>query len=168
MNPPPFRPGSDTRLSRLRRLAHWLDDGIGIPGTRFRLGADPLFGLVPVIGDLLGAIFGAWIVLQGGQMGIPLPTLLRLIWNLALDAILGSVPLIGDVYDAIAKANLKNVALIERALADPHVARRSDRGYLLAVLAILTGLCLVLLTLSILAVRWMIALMALVIHWARG
>lgn len=159
----PDRNRSEPQLSRLRRLAHWLDDGIRIPGTRFHLGADPIFGLVPVVGDFLGALLGAWIVLQGGRLGVPIPTLLRLIWNLVVDAVLGAIPVLGDIYDAIAKANLRNVALIERALEDPHVAHRSDLGYLIGLLAVLVATLIGLLILTILIVRWVIGLMAVLI-----
>ncbi len=164
MNSLPSGRDPGPQLSRLRRLAHWLDDGIRIPGTRFYIGADPLFGLIPVLGDMLGAILGAWIVLQGGRLGVPLPTLLRLIWNLVLDATLGAVPVIGDLYDAFSKANLRNVALLERALADPHLARRSDRLYLFGVVLLLVLTLLVLLTVTLLTVHWIIRLLALVIQ----
>lgn len=157
MSNSPVGKDSEPRLARVRRLAHWLDDGVRIPGTRFRVGADPIFGLVPVIGDLLGAFLGAWIVLQGARLGVPLPTLLRLIWNLVVDAVLGAVPVLGDLYDAVAKVNLRNLALLERALAEPHLARRSDRAYLLGIILLL-GLTLIgLLAISLLMVRWILS-----------
>jgi hypothetical protein len=149
-------PEPDSRLQRVRRLAHWLDDGIRIPGTRFRIGADPIFGLVPVVGDLIGAFLGAILVVQGARLGVPLPTLLRLIWNLVVDALLGAVPILGDLYDAVAKVNLRNLALLERSLAEPHLARRADRAYLLGITLIL-GLTLIgLLAGSFLLVRWLV------------
>jgi hypothetical protein len=149
-------PESDSRLQRVRRLAHWLDDGIRIPGTRFRIGADPIFGLVPVVGDLIGAFLGAILVVQGARLGVPLPTLLRLIWNLVVDALLGAVPILGDLYDAVAKVNLRNLALLERSLTEPHLARRADRAYLLGITLIL-GLTLIgLLAGSFLLVRWLV------------
>jgi hypothetical protein len=93
---------------------------------------------------------------QGARLGVPLPTLLRLIWNLVVDALLGAVPILGDLYDAVAKVNLRNLALLERSLTEPHLARRADRAYLLGITLIL-GLTLIgLLAGSFLLVRWLV------------
>ncbi len=34
-------------LKRIRRIAKLLDTAIGIPGTKFRIGLDPILGLLP-------------------------------------------------------------------------------------------------------------------------
>ncbi len=39
-------------LQRLRKFSRLLDNAIGIPGTSFRVGLDPILGLIPVLGDL--------------------------------------------------------------------------------------------------------------------
>jgi hypothetical protein len=148
-------PDPDLRLDRARRLAHWLDDGIRLPGG-FRIGADPIFGLVPVVGDLLGAILGGIIVVQGARLRVPLSTLLRMVLNLVVDELIGAIPVAGDLYDAVARANLRNIALLERALADPGRAARSDRWYLVAVFATLGALLIGVVALSILIARWLI------------
>jgi hypothetical protein len=56
----------------------------------------------------------------------------------------------------VAKVNLRNLALLERSLAEPHLARRADRAYLLGITLIL-GLTLIgLLAGSFLLVRWLV------------
>ena len=152
-------PKPEERLYNARRLAHWLDDGLEIPGAGFRIGADPILGLVPVIGDLMGALLGGFIVVQGIRLRVPLATLLRMLLNLAVDEILGAVPIAGDLYDAVSRVNLRNVELLERALAAPERAGRSDRWYLIAVCAIVGGMLVALAVLSILLVRWLIHLL---------
>jgi hypothetical protein len=37
--------------------------------------------------------------------------------NILLDYVVGLVPLAGDLFDAVFKANLKNVALLEKAVS---------------------------------------------------
>lgn len=41
-------------LQRLRKFSRLLDNAIGIPGTSFRVGLDPILGLIPGAGDFLG------------------------------------------------------------------------------------------------------------------
>jgi len=55
--------------------------------------------------------------------------------NIALDACIGAVPLLGDVFDVAWKANIRNVALLERHLAAPTPAKRADRLFVVLLLA---------------------------------
>lgn len=122
-----------SRLARLRRLARLYDAGLRIPHTRIDVGLDPLFGLVPGIGDAVGAGVATYIVFEAARCGVPGSVLLRMILNIGLDALVGAVPLAGDLFDAAWKANLMNVALLERHLADPHGTRHASRRLLVAV-----------------------------------
>jgi hypothetical protein len=121
------------RLDRLRRLARVWDAAIRIPGTPFAIGLDPLLGLVPGAGDALGAGVALWIVLQAARLGAPATTLLRMLANVAIDALIGAVPVAGDVFDFAWKANLRNVDLLERHVADPTGARRASTVWLTAI-----------------------------------
>ncbi len=125
------------RVERLQRLARLWDSAFRIPGTQVRVGLDPLIGLVPGIGDAAGALVASYIVLEAARFEVPGATLLRMIANVAIDAVLGTVPVIGDMFDVGWKANIKNVALIEHHLADPHGARHASRAWLLLVIAVL-------------------------------
>ncbi|HEV8304025.1 MAG TPA: DUF4112 domain-containing protein [Gemmatimonadales bacterium] len=109
---------AEDRLTRLRRFATWLDAGIAIPGTRIRFGLDPLLGLVPGVGDAAGALLAGWILVEAIRLGASPATLVRIVSNIALDALIGAIPLLGDAFDFVWKANLKNVALLERHTAD--------------------------------------------------
>ncbi len=121
------------RLERLRRVARVWDAALRIPGTPFAIGLDPLLGLVPGVGDALGALVAAWLVLEAARLGTPASTLVRMLTNVAIDALIGAIPVAGDVFDFAWKANLRNVALIERHMVDPAAARRSSRRWGLAV-----------------------------------
>lgn len=105
------------RLDRLRRIARLYDAGIRIPGTQIRIGLDPLIGLVPGLGDLIGAGVAMWVVLEAADLGASGFVLLRMILNVAIDTIGGALPVAGDIFDALWKANIKNVRLLERHLA---------------------------------------------------
>ena len=108
-----------------------------IPGTGIRLGLDPLVGLIPGVGDAAGALVASYIVFEGLRFEVPPSTLLRMLANVAIDALVGTVPVLGDIFDVAWRANLKNVALIEHHLADPHGAQRASRAWILLVIAVL-------------------------------
>lgn len=99
--------------ARLRRLAWLLDSSIRIPGTRFTIGLDPLLGLFPVAGDLLGALISSYIVIQAARLGAPSTLLLRMALNIAIEGVFGALPVAGDVFDAAWKANQRNVRLLD-------------------------------------------------------
>ena len=104
------------RLERLRRVAQLYDAGIRIPGTRFTIGLDPLIGLIPGLGDLIGAGVALWIVAEAAHFGVSGFVLLRMGLNIAIDTLGGAIPVASDLFDALWKANLKNVRLLERHL----------------------------------------------------
>lgn len=107
-----------------------MDAGIRVPGTRLRFGLDPILGLIPGVGDTAGAVLASWIFVEAARRGASRETLTRIAANIALDACIGAIPGLGDVFDFTWKANLRNVALLERQLADPHAARRADRRFI--------------------------------------
>jgi len=127
----------ESRLSRLRRLARLYDAGIRVPGTRVEVGLDPLFGLVPGIGDAVGAGVATYIVFEAARFGVPWSVLLRMLLNVGIDALVGAFPVAGDLFDAAWKANLKNIELLERHLADPRGTRHASRRLLVAVAVVL-------------------------------
>jgi hypothetical protein len=130
------------RVERLRRLAVLLDDSIPIPGTRFRIGVESIIGLIPGAGDLAGGAFSLYILLQAARMGVPRPLLVRMGTNLVIDVVVGAVPILGDLFDAGFKANLRNLALLERHADRPVASTRSSRRFV-ALLALLVGCCIV-------------------------
>lgn len=115
----PGVPGDDidSRTKRLRVLAKVLDNSITIPGTSWKIGFDPIIGLIPGIGDLIGAVVSGYIILEAARADIHPLILARMLANVGIDTMLGAVPAVGDLFDAAWKSNVKNVALLERHLA---------------------------------------------------
>jgi hypothetical protein len=104
-------------VRRMRFVARTLDDSVRLPGTSVRIGLDPLLGILPVAGDLVSGALSLYIVVEAARLGVPAGTLLRMLANVAVDVAGGSVPLVGDVFDAVWKANTRNVDLALDALA---------------------------------------------------
>jgi hypothetical protein len=97
--------------------------------------------LVPGVGDVAGAILAAGILVEAVRRGVSAFTLGRMACNIAIDAVLGAVPLVGDAFDAAWKANLLNVALLDRHVARPAGARKADRLFVVLVSTALVLLC---------------------------
>ena len=154
------RSAADARLERLRRFAYWMDEGIRVPGTRFRIGLDPLIGLVPGVGDAAGAVLAAGILVAAVRRGVSRYTMGRIAFNIALDALGGAVPLFGDAFDAVWKANLRNVALIERHVAIPADARQTDRLFIVVLSGALVLLCVALMVIGALLMAWLLRALA--------
>lgn len=142
-------------LDRLHGISHLLDNAFRIPGTNYRVGVDPLLGLLPVVGDAPGAALAAYIVVEAAYLGVPRETVLRMLFNLVVDATVGSLPVVGDVFDAVWKANARNVQLLEARRLDPE-SGTADRRFLLVATACLLGFLLALGVASTLVVVWLV------------
>lgn len=129
------------RLQHLRRFSYWLDEGIRLPLIGYRIGLDPILGVVPGLGDAAGAVLAAGILLEAARAGVTRYTLARMALNIGIDAVVGAVPFLGDLFDAAWKANLKNLALLDRHLAAPPRARRTDRLLVFVLAGLLLALC---------------------------
>ena len=103
---------ANPRLDRVRFLANLLDTCIVLPNG-FRIGIDPILGLIPVVGDLLGVGLSLYLVREAARLGVPRWILMRMLGNVALEGLIGVVPVLGDLFDAAFKANIRNLRLIE-------------------------------------------------------
>ncbi len=110
------QPSYRRRLVRVQKVVHALDTAFRIPGTKIRLGWDSIIGMIPGIGDVSGALISTYVLVEARRLGVSQWTLARMSVNLLVDALLGSVPLIGDLFDVAFKANVRNLALLEKEL----------------------------------------------------
>lgn len=148
-------PGS---VERARALTRLLDDSIRIPGTNFRIGLDPIIGLIPGAGDLVGGAMSAYLLLVAHRAGAPTSVLIRMLGNLAIDSVVGAVPFLGDFFDAGFKANRRNMTLIERYLDRPASTRQASRGAVLAALAVVLLVTVGTVTIAVWLVRLLLSL----------
>lgn len=121
-------------LQRLRSLAHILDNAIPIPGTPYRIGIDPIIGLLPGGGDLVMAAFSVYIVWESARLGLPRSIVTQMVSNLVLDTMIGTVPVAGDLLDVTWKANIKNVRLLESHLGSSQHQKKANLGFVLLLL----------------------------------
>ena len=105
---------NEEKLIRLKLLSNRLDEIITIPGTKYKIGIDPIIGIIPVVGDLLGSIISIYIIYSGSKMGLSSRVVAKMGLNLGLDFVIGLTPFLGDILDMGWKANKRNVELIEK------------------------------------------------------
>jgi hypothetical protein len=125
-------------LEHLRTITQLFDQAFAIPGTKWRFGLDALFGLVPGLGDIAGALVAVYAMRVARSLNVPPVVQLHMLSNIALDAVIGMVPILGDIFDFAFKAQTRNLTLLDAYVTTPHkAARRSRRGMWLIGLATL-------------------------------
>jgi len=133
---------NEEKLLRLKLLSKRLDDSIKIPGTNQKFGIDAIVGIIPILGDFIGVIFSVYIMYSGIKMGVSSKIVKKMAANIAIEFIIGSIPIIGDIFDALWKANKRNVELIEEAT----IENQENYNYLtIASLIVILSLILVIL-----------------------
>jgi hypothetical protein len=126
-----------------------MDGVVQLPGG-FRVGLDPILGLIPGIGDMISAAASSVIVVQAHRAGIPRATLLRMVANVGVDAAVGAIPFLGDLFDFAVRANQRNVALYREARAG---VRDTRRDWLF--LAMLLAMMVVFVAIPVYAALWL-------------
>jgi hypothetical protein len=144
-----------TKFNRLRRLSHLLDNAIPIPGTAYRIGIDPILGLIPGGGDTVAGALGAYIVFEAARMGLPRSVIWQMVGNIIVDSLVGVIPMLGDLFDVGWKANVKNIELLEKHLLTLGDRSNSDKLFLIGLIVLLTIIVLGFAALTITIVNWL-------------
>jgi Domain of unknown function (DUF4112) len=109
-----------TRVEALEKL---LERSFVIPGTKIPFGLDSVVGLVPVLGDVVTAAMGAYMVWEARKW-----QLIRMTANVGVDTALGAIPLVGDAFDLVFRSNSKNLRIIKKHLDKHHPGTRVIEG----------------------------------------
>ena len=91
-----------------------------VPGINRPIGLDSIIGLVPVLGDIVTASMGAWLVWEARNLGMSRFQLVRMAGNLGVDTALGAIPLVGDLFDFVYRSNSRNLRIVKRYLDKNH------------------------------------------------
>ena len=142
-------------------IARVLDDLVRIPGTRYRVGVDPVIGLVPGVGDAVGIVVAGVVMVEAVRNRVPVRILFRIGWNYLVDAVLGTIPFVGDVADVAHKATSKNLRLVNRTIAEGKTIDTTARGYILRAVGVVGLMLLILIGLAGLAVWGLLTLIGI-------
>ena len=108
---------------RIEAMEQVLEGMFHVPGVG-RVGLDSIVGLVPVVGDLVTAAMGAWIVWEAKNLGLPKWKIWRMAGNVVFDTAVGAIPLAGDLFDFLFKSNTRNVRILKAHLDKHHPQTR--------------------------------------------
>ena len=136
---------NEEKLLRLKLLSKRLDDSIKIPGTNQKFGIDAIVGIIPILGDFIGVIFSTYIMYSGIKMGVSSKIVKKMAANIAIEFVIGSIPIIGDIFDALWKANKRNVELIEEATIENQENYRLNYLIMASLIVLILSLILVIL-----------------------
>ena len=137
-------PDQKRKREALEPLFKWLavimDEFVRLPGTTFKIGLDPLIGLLPGLGDTGSALISAFALIQAARLGVPKVLLARMSLNILINELIGIIPVVGDAFSFWFKSNARNYQLIQSYIASPgRMARRSDWIFVAGVLVLLAG-----------------------------
>ena len=113
---------------RVEALELLLERSFHIPGTKIPIGLDSIVGLVPVLGDVVTAAMGAYMVWEARNLGMSKWHLMRMAANVGVDTVLGAIPLAGDLFDFVWRSNSKNLRIIKKHLDKHHPGTRVIEG----------------------------------------
>ena len=105
---------------RVEMMEIILERSFIVPGINRPIGLDAIVGLVPVVGDLITAAMGAYLIWEARNLGMPKWKIIRMMGNLGVDTALGAIPLVGDVFDFMFRSNTRNLKIIKKHLDKHH------------------------------------------------
>lgn len=145
-------------LVALRKFAFYMDQAFPIPGTNIRVGFDAVLGLIPGIGDVVGAVLSTWIIAGALRHRVPARIIARMVLNVGVDLLFGAVPVAGDVFDFMFEENMKNMRLLEqhRDRRRPPRSTAQIAVVLGAIIALLVAFSLTLLAGVVALIVWLI------------
>ncbi|KTE42351.1 MULTISPECIES: DUF4112 domain-containing protein [unclassified Sphingopyxis] len=105
---------------RVETLEIILERSFVIPGINRPVGLDAIVGLVPVVGDVISGLMGAYLIWEARNLGMPKWKIWRMIGNLGVDTALGAIPIAGDAFDLLFRSNTRNLKIIKKHLDKHH------------------------------------------------
>ncbi|MCX2453454.1 DUF4112 domain-containing protein [Pedobacter sp. PLR] len=120
----------------VRKLSFLMDEQFRIPGTKYRFGLDPIFNLIPFVGDLTGFLISSGLVLAMASKGLTSKIVVLMCINILLDSVFGAIPGIGQVWDFFFKSNTRNMKLMEQYYLEGKHQGSGKSTILIAIIAI--------------------------------
>ena len=105
---------------RIEAMEKLLERSFTIPGINRPVGLDAIAGLIPVVGDVLTAAMGAYLIWEANNLGLPKWKLWRMAGNVAFDSAVGAIPVAGDLFDFVFRSNSRNLRIVRRHLDKHH------------------------------------------------
>lgn len=99
-------------LLALRKFARLMDEAVAIPGTKKRIGLDAGLSLIPVVGDVVGGLMSAVVIIGALRHRVRPLIIGRMLLNIGFDMLIGAIPFIGALPDLLFEQNMMNMQLL--------------------------------------------------------
>lgn len=96
------------RYRVIKSLCHWLDEGIEIPIIKYRIGIDPILGLLWGYGSAVSLGLSIYVLWLMRGFGLPRREFVWMSLNIVFDFALGLVFGWGQAADFFYKGNIRN------------------------------------------------------------
>ena len=107
---------------RVEAMEKLLEGLFVIPIINRRIGLDVLLDIIPIGGDTLATILGAYMVWEARNLGMSKFTILRMMGHVGINALVGIIPFAGPVATFFYRSNTYNLQIILRHLDKHHPA----------------------------------------------
>ena len=147
-------------LVALRKFAMLMDEALPVPGTRRRIGLDAGLSLIPVVGDIVGALFSITIIAGALRHRVPLGRVMGMVAYVLVDMLVGEIPVLGTIFDWLFEENVINMRTLlkYRNRKLPPRSLGQIGGVLALIVAIIVAVGLLTLAGAVALVIWIAAL----------
>lgn len=142
-----------SEVLHLKKIAKAMDSQFKLPGG-FSIGWDGIIGFIPGLGDLIANSVSFYILYKAAVMGCGPSVIIRMGFNILLDNLFDIIPVLGNFFDIFWKANNKNIALIERYVANPRQTTLRSRFAIAAALSVVALFLILSLTIVVFVAIW--------------
>ena len=97
-----------------------LERAFTMPGTNRRSASTSSLDLIPVVGDLVAAAMGAWLVWEARNLGMSKWHLARMAGNVGFDFLLGAIPCSAAIPSTSSSARTPATCRIVKRWLDKH------------------------------------------------
>jgi Domain of unknown function (DUF4112) len=105
---------------RIEAMERLLERMFVVPGINREVGLDVILDLIPVVGDVVAAALGAWIVWEARNLGMSKWHIARMSGNVGIDFLLGAIPWVGAIPDFFFRSNSRNLRMVRKWLDKHH------------------------------------------------
>lgn len=117
---------------RIEAMEGLLERLFVIPGINKPVGLDVILDVVPVVGDVVAAVMGSWLVWEARNLGMSKWQMTRMFGNVGIDMLLGAIPFVGAIPDFFFRSNSRNLRMIRKHLERHHPSTATIDGDLIA------------------------------------
>lgn len=98
-------------LQDIARVVKLMESSIRIPFLNRTIGLEPIIGMIPVLGDVIGFVISAWIMVTLVRNNGSGKVIAKMSLNVIIDILLTFIPVLGNVLDFFFKTNQRNLVL---------------------------------------------------------